>query len=317
MDNLIDIKEIRSGLVTVDWHFGNWCQNSCSYCAPVLHANSSKKYDLELLKNFTTHIENNLQFDYNQKKIAFNFGGGEPTIQGNFGPYVKYLKEKDHYTSVISNGGRSVRWWDDFCEYFDFITLSFHTEFSDIDHFCKVLDLLTSRKKSVFVILVCWPNMFDKITEAYKQLTKISGVKIFAKKIERSWILKKDVVCYDYTTEQEKWIEEHLSTGNTPNNIYTNNISILSNENKIYSIHPLKIRHYNKNHFKGWQCYQGLKNLSIKVDGSIYGAHCKQEYLGSVYDFENMKWLDAPSVCDQDSCTCVPDMSIDKVKSSS
>lgn len=37
------IVEIKNDLVTIDWHLGNHCRHSCSYCPSRLHAGESER----------------------------------------------------------------------------------------------------------------------------------------------------------------------------------------------------------------------------------------------------------------------------------
>lgn len=306
-----NIVEIRNNRTTVDWHFGNHCQNACSYCPSSLHANNSKKYDLDLLKGFTDCLENNLRFD-GEKKIYFGFAGGEPTIHGNFGPFVKFLRERNHSVDMVSNAGRTTRWWEEYGDYFNRIHLSFHSEYTDLEHFASVAELLAKKKKSVYIIMVCWPDKFDVIQTAYKRLRNISGVRIFNKKIEQSWIDKPGVIFKGYTTDQKQWIDDNVAWGFTTQTEETDRFSILDDKGNTTIAHPLILRNFDKNRFLGWQCSMGIKNVSIKYAGNVYGAHCEQLYLGSVYDYEKIQWPNEPSICRDEFCPCASDMIIDK-----
>jgi organic radical activating enzyme len=301
------IIKITSSLPIVDWHFGDWCQNECSYCPPNLHANSTVKYSLDLLLKFTNELEKRFK-----GPIYFIFSGGEPTIQGNFGSYVKLLKERNHYISAMSNGGRTLRWWDDNAKYFDRISLSFHTEFSNIEHFKNVATILDNHKKTTSIILICWPDNMNIVKQAYDEFIKLKNTNVIVKKIERSWIKKPGVIAREYTGEEEDWINTRVMSGQTYESPIPVELKVYDSQSNFKVINPYLIRNISNNRFKGWNCFQGVKNLAITVDGTIYGAHCQQLKLGSVYDIDNIQWPTAPSICQQNLCTCNTDMIINK-----
>jgi sulfatase maturation enzyme AslB (radical SAM superfamily) len=302
------IISITSSNPQVDWHFGNWCQNSCSYCPKGLHANTTTKYDLNLLKDFTTHIENHFSAT-NGQRIIFHFSGGEPTIQGNFGPYIKYLHSRGHILTLVSNGGRTLRWWEDNGKYFSKVTLSFHTEYTDIDDFCSLINFLISIDVVVNVLIIAHPDNFDKVEMAYNRLEQFPVVQVTTKKIEHSWVDKNPI--RQYTAKELDWIKEHYRP--SFKRIYPiNKITVSSPTQETNKIHPQWIRNFGKNKFKDWECYQGVKNLAIKVNGKIYGAHCQQLYLGTIDEYQNIQWPKIPSICKHRYCTCATDISITK-----
>lgn len=307
----INIAKIESSHPMIDWHFGNWCQYSCSYCPAHLHSNNTEKHNLETLINFTDAVEERFS-QITDNPIVFTFAGGEPTIHGNFGNFIKYLKERNHIVSVVSNGGRTVRWWEDNYQYIDSTILSFHTEFTDIEHFSKVAELLGEKGVYVDVFIIANPEKFSTVQSAYERLITIPKVNVVVKKIEYDWPMEKPV--RPYTEEEIQWIDNNArykSKDSNPNIIRVQ----VSNENGFTrSIMPAMIRNFEKNQFQDWKCYQGFKNLSIKIDGSVYGAHCMSTLLGNIKEPKNINWPTEPTICPFRACSCINDILIDKEK---
>jgi sulfatase maturation enzyme AslB (radical SAM superfamily) len=76
----------------------------------------------------------------NYKEASISFTGGEPTVNPNFIPFIKYLNEtyeatyKDEYVctfALTSNGAMSEKMADAIVEHFSHITISYHTEADD------------------------------------------------------------------------------------------------------------------------------------------------------------------------------------------
>ena len=81
----------------VTWDLGRRCNYDCSYCPVTRHDNFSKHATLDELK-----ANVNFLFDYIDtyfqhrtfKEVSISFTGGEPTVNPNFIPFAKYLREQ-------------------------------------------------------------------------------------------------------------------------------------------------------------------------------------------------------------------------------
>jgi MoaA/NifB/PqqE/SkfB family radical SAM enzyme len=311
--NLTDsnIVKIHNFNTTIDWHFGNQCQYACSYCPEYLHAGDSKKLELEQLKEFVLAAQDNLTFVGSSKKIIFTFAGGEPTLNSAFGPLVKWLRESGHVVSLVSNAGRTLRWWQEWGEYFDGITLSFHTEETDLEHFVAVADYVSNITRTEAHI-IAWPNNFDRVKQAHSHLAAIKNCITFVKRVNQSWV-PKDRDFRDYTAEESAWIDQNLRAGSS-NVKAKKNYFIETTSGEILSGHPMTITNSKLNNFYGWSCNQGVSHLGISVYGDVHGAHCKQLHMGSIYDLEKINWVKEPSLCRQLQCTCIGDIIVTKNK---
>jgi organic radical activating enzyme len=311
-----NIVEIINESVTIDWHLGNHCQYSCSYCPSKLHAGDSKKLDLENMKRMVLLAEENLKFPSRSKKIYFVFAGGEPTLNKNFGPLIKWLKKRNHNIGIVTNGGRSLRWWEEWGDYLNGVVFSYHTEFTDLDHFYNIIKIQSEKQCRVDVHLIAWPTNFDKIKQAHaKLLTLPKNFTIVVKRINKEWIDNPNVIIEDYTVEQNNWINENVIY-KSQQKYQKEKIFFIREKNSTKKIpeHPLVFNNWKLNNFKGWECNLGITNLAIDIYGNIYGAHCKQIKLGSLDDLANLVWPENKSVCTSNKCSCATDVMISKSK---
>jgi sulfatase maturation enzyme AslB (radical SAM superfamily) len=147
MSNLLheyDTLDLLDGSVfQVTWDLGRRCNYDCSYCPVHRHDNHSPHATLEELKKNADFVFKyiSLYMKYrNYKEASISFTGGEPTVNPNFIPFIKYLNEtyqakyKDEYVctfALTSNGAMSEKMADAIVEHFSHITISYHTEADD------------------------------------------------------------------------------------------------------------------------------------------------------------------------------------------
>ena len=64
-----------------------------------------------------------------------NFGGGEPTMHPQFIDILKYLKSRNQWILVTTNGSRSTTFWKEAVQYINSINMSAH--FASMDLYPK------------------------------------------------------------------------------------------------------------------------------------------------------------------------------------
>ena len=140
MSNLINeyntLNLLSGDVFQVTWDLGRRCNYDCSYCPTHRHDNFSPHATLEELKKNADFV-----FEYialymkyrNYKETSISFTGGEPTVNPNFIPFIKYLNEtyeakyKDKYMctfALTSNGAMSEKMASAVLEHFSHITIS-------------------------------------------------------------------------------------------------------------------------------------------------------------------------------------------------
>ena len=122
----------------VNWCFFSICNFKCSYCPETLHDGKRRGLPLKVVKDFCKNVVDSKK----NKKVFFEFTGGEITYYKDFIQLFEYLKSLGAETGLISNGSRDLNYWEKHRHLIDHICLSFHAEGGDIDHFFNVVRIL-------------------------------------------------------------------------------------------------------------------------------------------------------------------------------
>jgi len=303
------------------------CNFNCSYCFPGSH---DEKYRYP--KNVDTVVKNfRILFDLYKNKLnktKFHLmvaGGGEPTIWPGIEQFCKEIKEQHEvYTTIITNGSRTLRWWDDNSAFFDGVNLSCHHEFVDIDHYIAVADLLFSKGIKVNALMLMDAQNWDKCVSYVDKM----------KQSKYPWFIQtKEIVDAPgrgmdaYTPEQieyvntslkrvpdSEWLLKHF------NDIRTHESIVLFNDESAFPARAHSVIVNRWNNFKGWKCNVALETLLIKPDGTVTGS-CQESIFGdnmfNVFsetfeqDFKpNVEFK--PIICPRDTCACQPETHVTK-----
>ncbi|NQY99437.1 MAG: radical SAM protein [Bdellovibrionales bacterium] len=122
---------------TCTWDLGRRCSMDCTYCPPHRHNDWSPHASLEDLKKAAElplrygAIFN--EYASGQTHMNISFTGGEPTLNPEFLPLCRHIKEvNSHFrVGVTTNGLFSDNYAKELCMDVDFVTLSYHFEASD------------------------------------------------------------------------------------------------------------------------------------------------------------------------------------------
>lgn len=131
-DSIKDVSAVEMNFpipYQVLWDLGRKCNYSCSYCWPSVHSNTEKFPSYEEVIRCIDMIITNWS---SNKSIRWNFGGGEPTMHPKFMDILKYLKSKNQWVLVTSNGARSNKFWAEACQYMNSINMSAHFASMDL-----------------------------------------------------------------------------------------------------------------------------------------------------------------------------------------
>jgi sulfatase maturation enzyme AslB (radical SAM superfamily) len=125
------------------WDLGRRCNYDCSYCWTSVHNRTDDHKDYDLLITTADNLINNWS---GGKSIRWNFGGGEPTLHPKFLDFVKYLKDRNQWIMITSNGTRDHKYWAEAAKYLNSINLSAHfdglTDEKDEDRFVRNIDAI-------------------------------------------------------------------------------------------------------------------------------------------------------------------------------
>jgi MoaA/NifB/PqqE/SkfB family radical SAM enzyme len=185
----------RGDWIVVNWCLLNVCNFKCSYCPDFLHNSSEPWPDYSVVESFCSKVINH----YADKKIYFEFTGGEVTLWKDFLKLCDFLKNNNARVGCISNLSRTERYWTELKDKLDHVCGSFHAQFSRKDHFLKILDLLKDSVRTHANIMML-PEQFDICLEVAKEVYAKPNISIALQPLLVDF---KDRL-YNYSEEQKQ-----------------------------------------------------------------------------------------------------------------
>jgi len=183
----------------VNWCFFSICNFSCSYCPEILHNGQKRGPDIQVVKNFCRRIVESKP----DKRVFFEFTGGEVTFYKQFSELLEYLKTLGADAGLISNGSRPIEFWESHKNLIDHICLSFHPEQGNMDHFFEVVKLL-NEVTTVHVNIMMLPTKFDELFGFAKKIaSEVEGVSVAIQALFEGM----NGSIYSYTTEQQQTLD--------------------------------------------------------------------------------------------------------------
>jgi organic radical activating enzyme len=317
MNKIIPIKLERVSVPrttrVVEWRLGNTCNFDCSFCTPEFK-DGTRKY-LEYSR-YIKLIDNLIDSDPS-KKIWFQINGGEPTLYPKLIELLTYIKSKGGYTSMFSNGSRTVRWWKELADLnvLDRLYLSYHPEQDKTPaHIIEVNNIMqvTNALVTIFVTTQADPALFQKAVESQKEIQdnalSISSLKPIT-------ILGANTL-QPYSPEQTNLIQKNLyvrSKGwaqiatkkskylkTVP--FYHSDIIITYNDRSEKTASAQYLIESDNTNFKNWECDIGIDTLFIDVE-NVYRGQCRQgEFVETVS--ETTTFRTSPIICKSEKCMC-------------
>jgi MoaA/NifB/PqqE/SkfB family radical SAM enzyme len=322
------ITEIEStqpkNVLDIRWALSNVCNYKCSYCFQGSNEGNFKfPADVSLVvANF------NQIFDYYKKhlgktKFHLRLLGGEPTLWPDLGSFINSIKQKnDVYVSLITNGSRSLDWWQKNSDLIDNITLSYHRSFANLPHVMRVADLLYSLNKKITVHVLMNPHDWKACVEDIKYMKRES---------KHSWLIQtKKIIPTSkfypiYSKEQNKFMSSEIKRFPSFLWLIQHFKLILNKTIRLYESKYVKqdktfkarSETYLVNHdikFKGYECNMGIESLYINWDG-LLSASCGQSLFDNKYNIlKEMEFFPPlrPVICQQENCFCPTENHVSK-----
>jgi len=320
-NNLPDIVSIvpQKNIALVDWSMGTTCNYACSYCPPPLHDGKqpwpTEDKWLEILDAMHNHF---------QRPIQYVLSGGEPTVMPNFDKFLQAIKKHntENLISVITNGSRTVRWWERYGDLIDTVNLSVHIESCDPEHLLDVAHTFYKPGVNELNVLVAiLPELWDKSIACAELLASNSnGYPVSLKRMRIEFGAKS----YPYTEEQEHILQTYalFNTYNSewtlprakPKRIGVPHI-ITYSDGKEELLHANRNINQNHNVFTGMKCYIGIDKIFINQFKEITaGSWCPQanwshpDKIGRLDQLDKLNWPTEPYICEQPRCMNATDM---------
>jgi len=295
-------------VTVVDWCLGNTCNQACSYCPSALHDGSVGWPDLETAISFSDKVISH--HEALGRQVHFHLTGGEPTMYKGLIELLRFVKLRAATTGVLSNGSRSVRWWEEVSPLLDAVVLTYHVEFAKLDHFVEVARMLAGSIKT-HINVTMLPARFDECREHAESIaSKCDGATMTLKPLLKDF---RDEM-YPYTVEQKRVLRE----GCAPARPAFGERGVRGKMRCVHADGTTTTRTAadfviaGDNRWRKWMCNAGIESIAVNFRGEVYRAVCKQGgMLGRIQD-ATLSLPSAAIQCRKTSCSCLSDIMITK-----
>ncbi len=326
MKKLIEIKNSNSRILRINYDIGNTCNYKCWYCYPDANTGTIGFPSPDVVKKNIVHLINHYLESNIVDEVQLSLLGGEPSLWKELGEFAEYVyKNSKCKIYLITNGSRTLRWWEEYAQYFTSINISIHHERVNLDHIEKLADILYKKNICFFTDVLMDHTAWDKCLDIVNRLCSTKN---------KFMVLAKPIHIHGdtfYSDEQRQYLQEHLRRKPALKTILKywktfNNLPSMTavfdngEEVKTKNEHYFIVNLLNK--FYGWECSLGINFLFIDRTGNLSGT-CKQKLFGLDYyynindpDFVSKFSIQKlePVICQQKMCLCTGETVISKRK---
>lgn len=307
-DEIRFLTEPRS--IFVDWDLSSKCNYKCSYCSPQSHDGKVDFPSIDIVKR----VVDKIQHEYADIKdyAVYNLLGGEPTIWNKFEECSRYIKQVNpkNKLQILTNGNRTLNWWQRNIDYIDSVILTVHVAQTDIKELVDKFNTLSTNSYIEFQIALDIA-VFDKCIDYfyYAKDHLNPNIHLSAKTLLK--ILSSPGIM-EYTDAQQEIIKNitYASASATRDFVKLNNNQIVDNNVNMFDMILQK-----QNNWKDWACWIGIDTITITLRGDVkIGSMCNpQLILGNINDLSfNIPKI--PVRCKYSECGCLTDIYTKKVK---
>jgi organic radical activating enzyme len=295
----------------VNWCLGNTCSYACSYCPKGLHDGSIRWPELNTILQFIDKIQSH----YSDKKLYFEFTGGEVTMYPEFVDVCKYCYSKGIHVGLITNASRTLRYFEENKKYFNHACVSYHSESAGDDKFIDIIKCIGDDVVT-HVNIMMKPEEFDRCLNVANRVVEINNVSVALQPL----IIDFGSELFDYSAEQldiinNQWdyvCKKTIWTKKFPDYRGFMKVSRKDGSSLVLPAHGFISNELNN--WKGWECNIGLEQMIVDMDGTIWGGWCKVgKPIGNIND-DNIQFPTKPTICTKSMCHCNFDIMCEKKK---
>lgn len=300
----------------VNWCLFSICNFSCTYCPTVLHDGKARGPDIEVVKDFCRRVIEAKP----DKRVFFEFTGGEVTYYKQFSELLRFIKSLGADVGLISNGSRTLEFWEAHKDLIDHICLSFHPEQGKSDHFFDVVKLL-NEVTTVHVNIMMLPEKFEDLyLLARKISSEVEGISVAIQALFENM----SGGIFNYTPKQQMILDQpalpfgtdlkYFRSPHVGKRIYRGEMAKVYRDGRSEIVQPPELIARGENNWVGWDCYIGLENIVVDFHGNVRRGWCGVGgVIGNVSDPE-LKIPSKPILCTSQNCFCALDLMATKVK---
>ncbi|MDP3195599.1 radical SAM protein [Tabrizicola sp.] len=299
----------HSRVVLVDWTLGNACSYACSYCPKALHDGSVAWQRVEDVVDFYDQLHQHYT-DVRGKRVWLQFTGGEPTMHPQIIRLLEAASAQGFSVSLISNGSRTLRFWEKIAPHLDSVILTYHNEFADLDHFRAVGRLLADRM-AVHVNVTMRPDHFDRTLDEAQALREVlPAVSITLKPLRVGF----GNTLFDYTPDQLAVMQGGLAQTKAQQGIMPRGLmTVQGADGRRANLRANEFVLQSQNRWRGYRCNAGLESLRVRDNGTVTRAVCAVG--GDIGRLGGPIALpQGPILCTAEVCSCTADILITRAR---
>lgn len=318
MKQLVAIKSTQPEQhLNIGWATSNVCNFKCRYCFPGSNEGDvANPQDVDLVVNNISHVIEHYRTNLDKQFFHLTILGGEPTVWRDFDRFLEKIKLVDGvYVSILTNGSRTLRWWNEYGGLVDNLTLSLHISQADLDHSIQVADIVYSKGKKVTVQVLMDTECWDRGVQAINYMKENSRY---------PWMIETKPVVHstvEYTPEQTAYLKSSLKRYPTFAWLLKNIRYLFNGHIRLYRSRAIytdgsstraKPSTYilsGDTDFSGWSCNIGIESILIDQWGKINGSCGQLLFDANILDTDFASKFNpylGPIICSMPSCTCLP-----------
>lgn len=301
----------------IEWKIHNVCTYDCSFCGDNHKDGSQRWFSLEKYKEYADKIIESC----NGMPFWIQFTGGEPTLYPDLLELMQYFKQKGGWISIITNGTRSLRWWEEAkkMQVIDFLQITYHSEqTSNYKHISDIITLFHDEPVDVVCLITHVENTVELAFEAFSYIQKNTGAKITVK----AMFISEYNIYEKYTNNQLNKlkllnnISGRLHSTKKKLNIpaemaYSQKLRIIYDDGAVTTSNPQTLMKNQQTNFLGWSCDVGINTMRIEYD-TIFRGVCSAGGEQAKISQDKINFADTPLICDKNLCFCGTDIIANK-----
>lgn len=279
--------------ILIQWNLGNTCNYSCEYCPEYLHSGDRLWPDINTVTKFLEMVRDK----FPNKTINVEFLGGEVTLWNELINLLKFCKENNLKSFILSNGSRTVRYWKELAPYLAKVILTYHPHTIKSSHYEKIIKICVENNVETISRLSLVDSKFEEmmqyklhLKEKYQHLN-VDLVLMMDKMRNKSY----NGYFYNYTLDQIN------SVSTTPTSAESAYIAELDDGTiEVYSLN--QIRQQKINSFRGFVCNPEMSMINIDFNGNASTSLCGAKTRINIFQ-DPIEKLFSQSICQLDECT--------------
>jgi len=301
----------------IEWRIHNVCNYDCTFCG-LPNKNGSERW--LTLEEYKTHAQKLINAA-NGKPLWIYITGGEPTLFPDLLPLLEFLKSKDVYVGLQTNGSRTIRWWQELADknLVDELIISFHSDTVDsTSHVTDVFNLFHDKSTLTICIVTHSIINVEWALQAHSEIVENTGAWVIMKtmwdnsKGDRTHMIKHhspEIVAKlkSNDTVIGKLADTKKQPELTPAVKTEMIVSVIYNNETVETYSPYMLSKEQKNNFYGWQCNIGKEFLFIEHT-KLFRGTCKMGGEYADLKTDDIQFPDDFVKCELSNCFCARDV---------